>query len=184
LDIRPTALPDVLLITPKRHGDARGWVAETFRRSVLAPFIGDTDFVQDNQSHSMAAGTLRGLHFQRPPAAQAKLVRVVAGSVFDVAVDLRRSSATFGQHVGVVLTAENDAQLFVPAGFAHGFVTLEPATTVVYKVSAEYDPATEGGLAWDDPDLAIDWAAHKAPVVIGERDRSWPTFADFASPFP
>ncbi|MEM6551943.1 MAG: dTDP-4-dehydrorhamnose 3,5-epimerase [Planctomycetota bacterium] len=182
MNVQPLAIPDVKLITPKRFGDHRGFFMETYSEPVLAEH-GITDrFVQDNHSKSAAVGTLRGLHFQKPPHAQAKLVRVTAGRVLDVAVDIRKGSPTFGQHVTAELSAENDAQLYVPVGFAHGFVTFEPNTEFLYKVSGLYAPQADAGLIWNDPELAIDWPLDVQPV-LSEKDSQLPTFADFDSPF-
>jgi dTDP-4-dehydrorhamnose 3,5-epimerase len=182
LEVESLAIPDVKIIKPKRHGDARGFFSETYKASAFAAAGLPTTFVQDNHSFSAEAGVLRGLHFQVPPAAQGKLVRVSRGAVFDVAVDLRVDSLTYGQHVSTVLTSENWTQIWVPPGFAHGVLTLEPHTEVLYKVlGAEYVGACEGGLAWDDSDLAIPWPAK--PKVLSERDTKWPSFAHFTSPF-
>ena len=152
-----TTLPDVKLLIPSRYGDYRGFFAETYNRRVFAGLGFDTEFVQDNHSLSVAVGTLRGLHFQSPPHAQAKLVRCGRGAIFDVGVDIRRGSPTFGQWVGEVLSEENGKQLFMPEGFAHGFVTLQPNSEIVYKCSDYYAPETEGSLRWDDPDIGIEW---------------------------
>jgi dTDP-4-dehydrorhamnose 3,5-epimerase len=179
--IERTRLDGVLLIHPHKHGDARGFVAETFKASALRD-VGVTDkWVQENHSFSARAGTLRGLHFQAPPMAQAKLVRVLRGAILDVALDIRCASASYGQHVAVELSAENFAQLYIPAGFAHGFCTLTDDTEVLYKVSAEYAPAQEGGVLWKDPDLAIAWPVRDA--VTSTRDAQWPALKDFVSPF-
>ncbi|MGZ5965961.1 MAG: dTDP-4-dehydrorhamnose 3,5-epimerase, partial [Caulobacteraceae bacterium] len=148
-DIRPLALPDVLLITPKKFGDERGFFSETYRKEALAAHGFDREFVQDNHSMSAKRGVLRGLHFQRPPHMQDKLLRVTRGAVYDVAVDIRIGSPTWGQWVGVELSADNWRQILVPAGFAHGFVTLTPDCEVLYKVTADYAPSSEGGLAWN-----------------------------------
>jgi len=179
----PQALPGVLLITPRRFGDHRGFFMETYSADAYADFGIDCAFVQDNHSLSAAAGTIRGLHFQRPPHAQAKLVRVVRGSVFDVAVDLRRSSPTYGQWCGATLTAEGGEQYFIPRGFAHAFCTLEPDTEFVYKVDGYYAPESDAGLRFDDPDLAIDWPVDRAGVTVSEKDSSLPFLRDFDTPF-
>lgn len=172
------AIPDVFVFTPRRHADARGDFAETFSRAALEPMTGKLDWVQDNHSRSTARGVLRGLHLQIAPHAQDKLVRCVRGAVRDVAVDVRRGSPTFGRHVAALLSADNGAQIFVPKGFAHGFVTLEPGTEVLYKVTDAYDPACERGLAWNDPALAIDWGVDACEITLSERDRAWPALAD------
>ena len=151
-------IPDVWAYTPRRHGDERGWFSETFNALALEEMLGGVVFVQDNQSLSGTKGTLRGMHFQIPPKAQDKLVRVVRGAVLDVAVDIRRNSQTYGKSVTALLSAENGTQLFVPKGFAHGFLTLEPNTEVLYKVSEYYSRDHERGLAWDDPAINIDWS--------------------------
>jgi dTDP-4-dehydrorhamnose 3,5-epimerase len=182
-EITPQSLPDVLLITPKRFGDLRGSFMETYSRGRLAQAGFQGDFVQDNQSFSAVQGTVRGLHFQSPPKAQAKLIRVTRGAILDVAVDIRRGSATFGQHVAVELSAENARQLLIPAGFAHGFQTLTPDCEVLYKVTDVYAPETEGGLLWNDPALGIAWPTGPDRAVVNARDAGWPTLADLQSPF-
>jgi dTDP-4-dehydrorhamnose 3,5-epimerase len=183
LDVRKTEIDGVLLLTPKRWADARGffvetWNAERFREAGLP-----ATFVQDNHSHSVEAETVRGLHFQAPPRAQGKLVRVLRGAVVDVAVDIRRGSSTYGAHVRALLSADNGAQLFVPAGFLHGFATLEPKTDVAYKVTDYYSQAHDGGVIWNDPDLAIDWGVDPARAVLSDKDAKAPRFADFITPF-
>lgn len=183
LDIEPTAIEAVRIITPRRFNDERGFFAETWsRKAFLAAGI-DFDFVQDNHSLSRRAGTLRGLHFQSPPFAQDKLVRVVRGRMLDVAVDLRRASPTFGQHVAVELSAENGRQLLVPVGFAHGFCTLEDDTEVLYKVSADYAPAHDHGIAFDDPTLGIAWPFKAQNLILSEKDRGHPRLADLPAWF-
>ncbi|HEY3697241.1 dTDP-4-dehydrorhamnose 3,5-epimerase [Phenylobacterium sp.] len=176
--ITPLALPEVLLITPKRHGDARGWFSETWSRPALAAAGLDLDFVQDNQAFSAARGTLRGLHFQKAPYAQAKLVRVLRGAIYDVAVDIRPGSATYGRWIGAELSAERGDQLLVPRGFAHGYVTLVPDTELFYKVDNRYAPEAEGGLLWRDPALAVDWPVAEAEITANPRDRALPTLAE------
>jgi len=174
----PTALPEVIEVRPVRHGDDRGWFSEIFRVDVLAAAGIDVDFVQDNESFSAAPATLRGIHYQLPPFAQVKLVRVIRGAVVDVAVDLRRDSPTFGDHVAVTLSADAGNQLLVPAGFGHGFVTLEHDTQVGYKVSAPYSPESERSVRWDDPTLAIDWPIVGAGPMLSERDAAAPLLVD------
>ncbi|MGA9276136.1 dTDP-4-dehydrorhamnose 3,5-epimerase [Ilumatobacter sp.] len=174
----PTALAEVVEIQPTRHGDERGWFSEIFRSDVLADAGLDTDFVQDNESFSATSGTLRGIHYQLPPHAQVKLVRVIRGAVLDVAVDLRRESPTFGDHVAVILTADSGNQLLVPAGFGHAFLTLERDTQVGYKVSAPYDPERERSVRWDDPALGIDWPLAGDIPVLSARDAVAPLLAD------
>jgi dTDP-4-dehydrorhamnose 3,5-epimerase len=171
------------LIVPQRHPDTRGWFAETFNEARLRVLGIDCRFVQDNLSYSPRAGTLRGLHFQAPPAEQAKLTSVLRGKIFDVVVDLRRGSPTFGKHVSTELSAETGHQFYIPAGFAHGFVTLENDVIVNYKVSAFYAPAHEGGIRWDDPDVAIAWPVEAASLIVSEKDRRLPWLKDFDSPF-
>lgn len=180
MQIEQTALPGVMIITPRRFQDARGFFSETWNRGRLAEAGIDIDFVQDNHSVSTSTGTLRGLHFQAPPFAQAKLVRCGYGRLFDVAVDIRRNSATYGRWVGVELSAENGRQLLVPKGFAHGFVTRGPETEIVYKCSAPYDAASDGALAWDS--CGIDWRLTGAPL-LSARDAAAPALADLDSPF-
>jgi dTDP-4-dehydrorhamnose 3,5-epimerase len=182
-DAKILAIPDVVLITPRRYADARGYFIETYRASAFAELGIAATFVQDNQSMSVACGTLRGLHFQRPPRAQAKLIRVLKGAIFDVAVDLRRGSRTYGAWVGARLSADGGEQLFVPRGFAHGFCTLEPATEVVYKCDEYYAAEHEGGIHFADPLLAIDWPIEGNEAVLSDRDRALPALRDFVSPF-
>jgi dTDP-4-dehydrorhamnose 3,5-epimerase len=179
-----TALTGIPIpIQPRRFGDARGWFMETYSEaSALANGI-DVRFVQDNQSFSSAPGTVRGLHFQRPPHAQAKLVRCVRGSIMDYAVDVRKGSPTYGQYVGAKLTAAGGEQLFVPIGFAHGFVTLEPDVEIAYKVSEVYAPDCDGGIIWNDPTVGIDWPLPDTGAVLSNKDRALPTLAEFDSPF-
>ena len=182
MQIGKTDLPDVLILTPPRFGDDRGWFSETWNgRSMVALGV-QIDFVQDNHSMSASVGTLRGLHYQSPPHAQDKLVRCTKGAIFDVAVDFRRGSPTFGKWTGVELTPENRHQLLVPKGFLHGFVTRLPDTEVQYKCSDVYAPDCDGAVRWDDPTLAINWGLTGAPVLSG-KDAAAPLFADVASPF-
>ena len=181
--IERLAIPDVVAVTPKRIGDARGYFSEVFRRDQFASIMPGLDFVQDNQSLSAEAGTIRGLHFQASPHAQAKLIRVLAGAIFDVAVDLRRSSPTYGHHVALRLDAATGAQLFIPAGFAHGFCTLEPGTLIHYKVSAYYEAAADKGLAFDDPSLGIAWPVAAGKAVLSGKDRTHPRLAELEAWF-
>ena len=171
------------LLVPRRHGDARGWFTETWNRAREAEAGITADFCQDNQSFSAARFTLRGLHFQRPPHAQAKLVRCVKGRIWDVAVDIRLGSPSFGQWVAAELTAAGGEQLFVPAGFAHGFLTLEPDCEVAYKVDDFYAPDCDAGLAWNDPALAIAWPLDGAMPVLSEKDTALPRLADLSPCF-
>lgn len=172
------AIPDVFLYTPKRFVDERGYFTETFNAAVLAPMVGPLDWVQDNQSQSIAVGSVRGLHFQAPPFAQDKLVRCLRGVVLDVAVDIRHGSPTFGRHVSAVLSAETGTQMFIPKGFAHGFITREPDTVIAYKVSNYYNPAYDRGVRFDDPALAIVWDAPETGVRLSDRDARLPALAE------
>jgi dTDP-4-dehydrorhamnose 3,5-epimerase len=183
LIFRRTEIPDIVLILPRRFGDDRGWFVETYSTRAFATALGDVTFVQDNQAFSAQKGTLRGLHFQRPPEPQAKLVRVLRGSIFDVAVDLRLGSPTYGRWAAETLTADGGEQLFVPHGFAHGYCTLEPNTEVAYKVDGFYAPACDAGLAWDDPTIGITWPIAPEDAILSDKDKTQPAFADFASPF-
>ncbi|MGN6097993.1 MAG: dTDP-4-dehydrorhamnose 3,5-epimerase [Bosea sp. (in: a-proteobacteria)] len=178
LSVEETAIPAVKIITPKRHGDHRGFFSEVYKQLDMAEAGIDLVFVQDNHSLSAQVGTLRGLHFQSAPFAQDKLVRVGRGRILDVAVDIRTSSPTFGRHVAVELSAENWKQLLVPIGFAHGFVTLEPDTEVLYKVTAPYGPDNDHGLAFDDPALGIDWGLPADRLVLSDKDRKHPRLAE------
>jgi dTDP-4-dehydrorhamnose 3,5-epimerase len=171
-----------LIIKPTRHGDCRGFFAETYSRKTYLECGIDDEFVQDNHSLSKELGTLRGLHFQAPPHVQAKLVRCGRGAIFDVAVDIRRGSPTYGKWEGYELTAENGHQLYVPVGFAHGFVTLEPNSEIVYKCSDYYAPKTEGAVFWNDPNIGIDWPIEANPI-LSKKDAAAPLLTDFASPF-
>ena len=177
--VEKTALDGVLVIVPARHGDDRGFFSETYHRAAFREIGVDCDFMQDNHSLSRVPGTIRGLHFQIAPFGQAKLVRVVRGAIFDAVVDIRRSSPTYGVSCAVTLSAENGAQFFVPAGFAHGFCTLESDTEVFYKVDAPYSREHERGLRWNDPALAIDWPMPESGATVLERDRMYPTLDAF-----
>jgi dTDP-4-dehydrorhamnose 3,5-epimerase len=174
MEIESLAIPDVKLIRPKRFGDSRGFFSEVYSRPALAKVGIAMEFIQDNHSRSAKAGTIRGLHFQTAPFAQDKLVRVTKGRILDVAVDLRRASPTYGQHVSAEISADNWTQILVPIGFAHAFCTLEPDTEVVYKVSNIYAPANDGGVLWNDPDLAIDWPVSSSDAVLSDKDASLP----------
>jgi dTDP-4-dehydrorhamnose 3,5-epimerase len=180
---KPLALNGVFEITSERHGDERGFFSETWNRRVLAEIGLSIDFVQDNHSLSAAAGTLRGLHFQTPPRAQAKLVRVLHGAIFDVAVDIRVGSPTFGQWVGLELSREKWNQLFIPVGFAHGFVTLVPETEVAYKVTDYYAPEHDQAMRFDNPAIGIDWPTGLPPFQLSEKDRAAPRLADIDTGF-
>lgn len=181
--VTPLAIPDVLLVQPRKFADHRGYFVETFSRREFAGLGMANDFVQDNQSFSRRQGTVRGLHFQLPPHPQAKLVRVLKGAVYDVAVDLRSGSPTFGRWCGVTLTSEKGDQLFVPRGFAHAFCTLEANTEVAYKVDAYFAPECDAGLIWDDPDIGIDWPIPANEAVLSEKDTKLSRLAEFQSPF-
>jgi len=183
LDIQPTALPDVKIIQTKRFGDERGFFSEVYNRLRFEEAGLEFDFVQDNHSLSIKAGTIRGLHFQCPPFAQGKLVRVTRGRILDVAVDLRRSSPTYGQHVAVELSAENWRQLLVPVGFAHGFCSLEPDTEVLYKVTSYYSAEHDRGLAFDDPALGIPWPIPVREAILSEKDCKHPRLAELPAYF-
>lgn len=183
LNIQSLDIPDVKLITPVRFGDDRGWFSVTYNTDDYSEAGITSTFIQDNHSRSELTHTLRGLHFQRPPFAQAKLVRAVAGSVMDVAVDARKSSETFGKWVSAKLTAEAGEQLFVPRGFLHGFLTLEPGTEVVYKVDAPYDRDSDGSVRWDDDELGIDWGVEDLLPTLSEKDNTAPGWLNFSNPF-
>jgi dTDP-4-dehydrorhamnose 3,5-epimerase len=183
MQIRSLDIEAVKIITPAKHGDHRGFFSETYNKAALAEAGITIDFVQDNQSLSAQKGTMRGLHFQTPPFAQAKLLRVVRGAVFDVAVDLRRGSPSYGRHVSAVLSAEEWNQILVPAGFAHGFMTLAPDTEVIYKVSNYYAPECDKGLLWNDPALGIDWPLPAGGAVLSDKDTKQPLLAAFDTPF-
>jgi dTDP-4-dehydrorhamnose 3,5-epimerase len=171
IDIRELEIPDMKLFVPKRFSDVRGYFCETWCESLFRGHVADVDFVQDNQSQSVKRGTVRGLHLQRPPAAQGKLVRVVHGSILDVAVDLRRGSPTYMRHVAVRLDAAEGAQLWIPPGFLHGFCTLEDNTEIFYKVTSYYSPSHEIGVLWNDPDLGIEWPVDTGSAVVSDKDR-------------
>jgi dTDP-4-dehydrorhamnose 3,5-epimerase len=177
----PSPLP--LAIVPKRHADARGWFSETFFLEQWRDLGVGCTFVQDNQSQSTRKGTLRGFHFQEPPSAQAKLVGVPRGRILGVAVDIRHGSPSFGKFVSAELSSDSGRQLFVPTGFAHGFVTLEDEVLVMYKVSEYYAPSCEGGIRWNDPDIAFPWPFEAAGMIRSERDDRLPLLKDYQSPF-
>ncbi|WP_373356139.1 dTDP-4-dehydrorhamnose 3,5-epimerase [Pseudoroseicyclus sp. CXY001] len=181
MQIDKTPLDGVIVLTPKRHGDARGYFVETYSRKVAGEAGLPMEFVQDNLSRSEAAGTLRGLHFQAPPHAQDKLVRCNAGALWDVAVDARAGSPSYGQWFGIELTPENGRQLFVPAGFLHGFVTLRPGTEIAYKCSDYYAPECDGAVRWDS--LGIDWPLEGREPVLSGKDASAQPFEAFQTPF-
>ena len=178
-----TSIPDVKIITPKKHGDPRGFFSETYNKRALSEVGIDLSFVQDNHSYSVEKDTVRGLHFQIPPFAQDKLVRVVRGAIFDVAVDLRKGSPSFGKHVTEIISVEKWNQILVPIGFAHGFCTLEPNTEVIYKTTNYYVPAYERGCLWNDPSLGIDWPVDAVSATLSDNDRRQPQFSELTDFF-
>ena len=180
---RRLAIAEVIEITPPKFGDHRGFFSEVFKRSAFEAEGLAIDWVQDNQSLSAEPGTVRGLHFQVPPFAQAKLVRVLRGAIYDVAVDIRKGSPSYGQWVACELSTEKWNQLLVPAGFAHGFMTLSPDTEVLYKVDAPYSRESEGAILWNDPALGIEWPDIGGEKILSDKDNVAPRFADFVSPF-
>ena len=183
MKVETLAIPELKLITPAIFRDARGFFSETYNRQALTEAGIDRAFVQDNQSLSRSKGVLRGLHFQIAPHPQGKLVRVIRGAIFDVAVDIRQGSPTFGRHASVVLSADNWSQIWVPEGFAHGFCTLGRDTEVIYKVTDFYAPECDRGLAWDDPDLGIAWPLPHAEAVLSDKDRRHPRLRDLPAHF-
>ncbi len=168
----PLSIPELIEIQPVRHGDGRGYFSEVFKRAEFEAAGIQIDWTQDNQSFSADAGTIRGLHFQVPPVAQAKLIRVVRGAIFDVAVDIRQNSPTYGRWVSVELSAAKGNQLLVPIGFAHGYMTLQPGTEVLYKVSAPYSPDHEAAIRWNDPELEIAWPLGEASPILSAKDQA------------
>ncbi|WP_191084875.1 dTDP-4-dehydrorhamnose 3,5-epimerase [Roseococcus microcysteis] len=184
MKVTPLAIPDVLLIEPSRFGDARGFFSEVWKKSALSAAGLAVEFVQDNHSFSRDVGVLRGLHFQRPPHAQGKLVRVVRGRILDVVVDIREGSPTYGQHVTAEISAANWRQIWVPRGFAHGLITLEPDTEVLYKVDGEYNAEADGGIAWNDPALGIEWPLPVEGPTLSAKDANAPRLAEAGVIFP
>ena len=183
MEIEQTTLQGVVIITPARYGDARGFFSESWNKARMAQAGLDYDFVQDNHSLSGAAGTVRGLHFQTPPFAQDKLIRCGRGALLDVAVDIRRGSPTFGQWIGIELSAENGKQLLIPAGFLHGFVTRMPDTEIIYKCTNYYAPDCDAAVRYDDPDIGIDWGLGDTAPLLSEKDTSAPLLRDIETPF-
>lgn len=184
MDVRKTEIEGVLIVTPRRHADPRGFFSETYVRHRYHAAGVAVDFVQDNMSLSREPLTIRGLHFQRHPTAQAKLVQVIQGRILDIAVDIRAGSPTFGRHVAVELDSDSGRQLFIPVGFAHGFCTLAPDTLVSYKVSAPYSPVDDGGILWSDPALGIAWpAGARDGAVVSDKDARLPVLADIGPVF-
>ena len=183
MNISNVSLSEIKIMGLKKNEDSRGFLSEVYTKRGFEAEGDEIDFVQDNHSFSVKKGTVRGLHFQTPPVAQYKLVRVVRGSMFDVVVDLRRSSFSYGRHVSVVLSAAAWNQVLVPIGFAHGFMTLEDDTEVAYKVSDYYSPDHDKGLLWNDPVLGIQWPVPAKEALLSERDRAHPRLAELESPF-
>jgi dTDP-4-dehydrorhamnose 3,5-epimerase len=183
MQVLETAIEEVKLIKPVRHTDSRGFFSEVFKESELRKHAIDIVFVQDNHSLSVSRGVVRGLHFQIAPFAQAKLLRVIAGSVFDVAVDIRDGSPSFGRHIAVVLSATDWNQIFIPEGFAHGYCTLEPNTEVLYKVNAYYSPEHDRGLLWNDPALGITWPVSADEALVSDRDSKHPILSNLPQHF-
>jgi dTDP-4-dehydrorhamnose 3,5-epimerase len=181
INVRELAIPAVKLLMPKLHRDDRGYVAEVIHERQMQEMLGiDIEFMQENQSFSTRANTVRGLHFQKPPHAQAKLVRVLRGKVLDVAVDIRPGSPTYGKHVAQLLTGDELTQMFIPGGFAHGFCTLEDDTVMLYKMSSFYAPGSEGGVLWNDPALGIDWPVKPDDAILSGKDEKLPLLKDLA----
>ena len=178
MQVERLAIPDVILLAPPRFADARGFFSETWNAARFADAGVDAHFVQDNHSLSRAPGTVRGLHCQIAPRVQGKLVRCIRGAIWDVAVDIRHGSATYGQHVAATLSAENGSQLWIPGGFLHGFCTLQPDSEVLYKVTADYDRASERGVVWDDPDLRLNWPVAPGQAVLSDKDRALPRIGE------
>jgi len=177
-----TEIPEVIIIEPKVFGDNRGYFLESYNQKRFEEVVGKTSFLQDNESKS-SKGVLRGLHFQKPPFEQAKLVRCIEGEVLDVAVDIRKNSKTYGQHVAVLLSGENKRQLFVPRGFAHGFLVLSDSATFAYKVDNTYAPEFDAGIRWNDKELNIQWGLEESEVLVSAKDGELPFFLEFDSPF-
>lgn len=183
MQIESLEISDVKILTPRRFGDSRGFFSETYNKAALAEHGIELEFIQDNHSMSQAVGVLRGLHFQIPPFAQDKLVRVTKGRIYDVAVDIRHGSPTFGKWVGAEISAEAWNQILVPVGFAHGFVTLEPDTEVIYKVTAPYAPDHDKGIAWNDPGIGVDWPLNGIEPTLSDKDAKHPVLADLPAYF-
>jgi dTDP-4-dehydrorhamnose 3,5-epimerase len=177
LEILETDIPDVKIIRPKKFGDHRGFFSETYNKKILAEYGIDLDFVQDNHSLSVEKGVIRGLHYQTPPYAQDKLVRVIRGSILDVAVDIRKDSPTYGKHIKAIISANDWNQILVPIGFAHGFCTLEPDTEVIYKVTNYYSPENDAGIYWNDEELGIEWPIPEEHAILSDKDKRQPKFS-------
>ena len=183
MEILETEIPDVKIIRPKKFGDHRGFFSETYNKKVLSEHGIDLDFVQDNHSLSMDKGVIRGLHYQTPPFAQDKLVRVIRGTILDVAVDIRRNSPTYGKHIKIIISEDEWNQILVPIGFAHGFCTLEPNTEVIYKVTNYYSPENDAGIYWNDEELGIEWPISEAHAILSDKDKQQPKVSQFKSVF-
>jgi dTDP-4-dehydrorhamnose 3,5-epimerase len=183
MTIREFDIPGLKLITPKRFGDSRGYFQEAWSERAFCENVENAMFVQDNQSLSANKGTLRGLHFQKPPFAQGKLVRVLRGSILDVAVDIRKGSPTYGRHLSIRLDSENGAQIWVPPGFLHGFCTLEDNTEIFYKVTAYYSAAHDAGVLWNDPDLGVDWPVDAESAILSDKDKKLPLLRELPEIF-
>jgi len=183
MEITPLALPGVMLVTPHQIGDERGYFAEVFRADIFTKTCGSWHFVQDNESHSAKVGSIRGLHFQSEPQPQGKLVRCTSGALYDVAVDIRRGSPTYGRWISQTLTPENGKQLWLPPGFAHGFCSLERETVISYKVTSYYNSGCEHGLAWDDPEIGVDWPNIADESTLSDKDRVQPLLAELPEYF-
>jgi dTDP-4-dehydrorhamnose 3,5-epimerase len=183
MDIRTLQIPGPDVVVPRKFSDARGFLSETYTEAAFAAKVAPVRFVQENHAYSEHAGTIRGIHFQVPPHAQGKLVRVVRGAIFDVVVDLRTTSPNFGRYAVAELSAANWNQLWIPEGFGHGLCTLEPHTEVIYKITAPYNPDSERGIAWNDPDLAVVWPLGQREPLLSDRDRCHPRLADMPAYF-
>lgn len=183
MEVQESNIPEILILKPDKYSDQRGFFSETYNQLKLSQLGISTAFVQDNFSLSAREGTVRGLHFQTPPYAQAKLVSVISGAIVDIAVDIRTGSPTFGQHVAVEISARAWNQILIPVGFAHGFCTLEPDTRVCYKVSHYYSPDHDRGILWNDPELGIDWPMKVETAILSEKDRHWPRLRELPEVF-
>lgn len=181
--VEATRFPGVVLIEPERHHDERGWLSEVWNPIAFSDIGITATFVQDNFSLSRAPGVVRALHFQLPPYQQGKLIACLTGAIFDVALDLRMGSPTYGDHVSAELSEETGRLMWIPPGFAHGYCSLEPDTRVLYKLTAPYRDEAARGVLWDDPELGIEWPALSTPMIVNERDRNWPKLSEFNSPF-
>jgi dTDP-4-dehydrorhamnose 3,5-epimerase len=181
--VKNTSMAGLKFVEPSRYSDDRGWMSELWNSSGLSGLGFDVSFAQDSMAYNRNMGTIRGLHFQVPPFDQGKLIICVSGSIFDIALDMRVGSSTFGQHLSVTLSSKNSCQLWVPSGFAHGYCSLEPDTKVLYKLTKPYEQGAVGGVFWNDPALNIKWPTQAEVAFVNERDQQWPSFASFESPF-